>query len=157
MVNSSISEHLQFIHDRIVNVYGENENVDFLIRLRKIISELKPKIVLDNSGSMPPSPKDPMYINTAIGKVQRLFDENTLIPTWTVRYQDPNAGNKGEAIYMTLSAKDEQEAKTLALACTEFSKHITPDFYNAKHLIAYKALGNYKIGEVQHFEGDPRL
>ena len=30
-------EHLQWIHDRIVNVYGESENVDFLIRMREII------------------------------------------------------------------------------------------------------------------------
>jgi len=34
------SEHLQWIHDRIVNVYGESENVDFLIRLREIIGKL---------------------------------------------------------------------------------------------------------------------
>ena len=32
--------HLQWIHDRIVNVYGENENVDFLIKMRDIISNL---------------------------------------------------------------------------------------------------------------------
>jgi len=31
------SEHLQWIHDRIVNVYGESENVDFLIKLREIV------------------------------------------------------------------------------------------------------------------------
>ena len=33
-------EHLQWIHDRIVNVYGENENVDFLIKMREIINNL---------------------------------------------------------------------------------------------------------------------
>ena len=33
-------EHLQWIHDRIVNVYGESENVDFLIRMREIIKNL---------------------------------------------------------------------------------------------------------------------
>ena len=32
--------HLQWIHDRIVDVYGENENVDFLIKMREIISNL---------------------------------------------------------------------------------------------------------------------
>ena len=36
-------KHLQWIHDRIVNVYGENENLDFLIRLRKIIENQTPK------------------------------------------------------------------------------------------------------------------
>jgi hypothetical protein len=33
-------KHLQWIHDRIVSVYGENENVDFLIKMREIISNL---------------------------------------------------------------------------------------------------------------------
>ena len=32
-------EQLQWIHDRIVEVYGESENVDFLIRMRKIIDK----------------------------------------------------------------------------------------------------------------------
>jgi len=35
------SEHLQWIHDRIINVYNESENVDFLIRLREIIKTTK--------------------------------------------------------------------------------------------------------------------
>ena len=35
------SKHLQWLHDRIVNVYDENPNVDFLIRFREIIKELK--------------------------------------------------------------------------------------------------------------------
>jgi len=35
------SEHLQWLHDRIVNVYGESENVDFLIRFREIIKDIK--------------------------------------------------------------------------------------------------------------------
>lgn len=35
------SEHLQWIHDRIVNVYDESENVDFLIRMRNIIEHAK--------------------------------------------------------------------------------------------------------------------
>jgi len=33
-------EHLQWIHNRIVKVYGESENVDFLRRMRKIIENL---------------------------------------------------------------------------------------------------------------------
>lgn len=35
------SEHLQWIHDRIVHQYGESPNVDFLIKLRNIIAETK--------------------------------------------------------------------------------------------------------------------
>lgn len=38
--NREGKEHLQWIHDRIVNVYGESENVDFLIRMREIIENL---------------------------------------------------------------------------------------------------------------------
>ena len=97
------------------------------------------------------------YINKETGKAQELFDEQTLVPTWTVRYADPNAGNKGEAVYMTVSAKDEREAKTLALACSAFNQHITPDFYDSRYLCAYEATGNYVIGKVEYFEGDPRL
>ena len=35
------SEHLQFIHNRMVEVHGENENLDYLIKLREIISTIK--------------------------------------------------------------------------------------------------------------------
>jgi hypothetical protein len=36
-------EHLLWIHDRIVNVYGESENTDFLIKMREIINNLNTK------------------------------------------------------------------------------------------------------------------
>jgi len=39
----SDSKHLQWIHDRIVNVYGESENVGFLIIFRTIINDVKEK------------------------------------------------------------------------------------------------------------------
>ena len=35
------SEHLQWIHDRCINVYHESKNVDFLKRLREIIEDVK--------------------------------------------------------------------------------------------------------------------
>lgn len=35
------SKHLQWLHDRIINVYGESKNVDFLIRFRKIIKKVE--------------------------------------------------------------------------------------------------------------------
>lgn len=38
---SENSEHLQWLHDRMVNVYGEDKDIDFLIRFRKIITDLK--------------------------------------------------------------------------------------------------------------------
>ena len=34
------SEHLQFIHDRLVFVHDENVNYDYMHRLRKIIGEI---------------------------------------------------------------------------------------------------------------------
>ena len=34
-------EHLQWIYDRIIHVYGESENVDFLVRMRKILNQNK--------------------------------------------------------------------------------------------------------------------
>lgn len=101
--------------------------------------------------------KNLKYINKETGKAQELFDEETLVPTWTVRYADPNTGNKGEAVYITVSAKDEQTAKTEALGCSAFNQHITPEFYDSRYLCVYPATGNFKIGEVKYFEGDPRL
>ena len=35
------SEHLQFIHNRMVEVHGENENTDYLIRFREIIKTVE--------------------------------------------------------------------------------------------------------------------
>ena len=47
------SEHLQWLHDRIVNVYGESENVDFLIRFREIIKYIKENIMKGLSKDIP--------------------------------------------------------------------------------------------------------
>ena len=91
------------------------------------------------------------------GKPEKLFCEQNLIPVWTVSYIHPTVGYKGEALYITVSAKDEQAAKTEALACNEFNQHIVPEYYDARYLKVFKPQGNYKIGEVQYFEGDPRL
>ena len=35
------SEHLEYIHDKMINVYDENKNADFLIKMRKIIKEFE--------------------------------------------------------------------------------------------------------------------
>jgi len=37
-------EFLQWLYDRLVNVYGENPNVDFVIKLRKIIKNYNKRI-----------------------------------------------------------------------------------------------------------------
>jgi len=47
-------EHLQWIHDRIVEVYGESKNVDFLIRMREIIDKQDTELNLhDVSNTLP--------------------------------------------------------------------------------------------------------
>ena len=33
--------HLRWMHDRFIYVYGENQDVDYLIKLRSIIAELE--------------------------------------------------------------------------------------------------------------------
>ena len=48
--NMTNSEHLQWLHDRIVNVYGESENVDFLIRFREIIKDIKKTKITNEMG-----------------------------------------------------------------------------------------------------------
>lgn len=35
------SEHLQWIHDRLVNLHSVNENLDYMIRFRSIIATMK--------------------------------------------------------------------------------------------------------------------
>ena len=40
-MNQGDTKHLKWLHDRFVNVYNENENVDFLIKFRNIIRELE--------------------------------------------------------------------------------------------------------------------
>ena len=40
-MNQGDTKHLKWLHDRFVNVYNENENVDFLIKFRNIIKELE--------------------------------------------------------------------------------------------------------------------
>jgi hypothetical protein len=37
-------EFLQWLYDRLVNVYGENPNVDFVIKLRKIIKNYNKRL-----------------------------------------------------------------------------------------------------------------
>jgi len=112
-----------------------------------------PKVVLDNGGSQP----EPKYLNKETGKVQRLFCEETLIPSWSVQYSDPNVGNKGESVTMNVSANSEDDAKVQALGCRDFTQHILPEHYDSRYLTAFKAVGNFKIGEIRYFEGDPRL
>jgi len=167
------SEHLQWIHDRIVNVYGENQNIDFLIRLRQIITKLEKaettgiveELATEYKGvhqpqvdnTTTPLAKKPIYYNPETKKLDTLFNEENLVPSWSVGYSNPNKGNVGEAVYIRISASDEQEAKTQALACQDFTKHILPEHFDSRYLTAFRTVGNFKLGEVEYIEGDPRL
>lgn len=98
---------------------------------------------------------EPQYYNPETKKTQELFD--VLNPVYTVRYVNHTCGDKGEALYMTVEAKNEREAKHKAMGNEEFTKHIYFKYYDEKYLVAYPATGNYVIGKVLYFEGDPRL
>jgi len=38
-------EHLEWVYGRMKNVHGENENLDYMIRFKSIIDDLKSKEV----------------------------------------------------------------------------------------------------------------
>jgi len=97
--------------------------------------------------------------NKKTKKNQDLFE--TLIPVFTVCCTNDNIvdGYKGCAVYINVSAENEDLAKNIALANDEFMSHIynKDEFNKFKHLKTFKPTGNYVIGKVEYFEGDPRL
>jgi len=101
-------------------------------------------------------PRTPKFYNPKTKKTQKLF-ENPLEDVWMVRYQNPNVGDKGEALYLVVSASDKDTAKHMAMANKEFTEHIFMKYYDEKYLSVYKPMGSYVIGKVVYFEGDPRL
>lgn len=40
--------HLEWIHNRLIDVYGESRNVDFVIKLREIINEANSEVKASN-------------------------------------------------------------------------------------------------------------
>ena len=92
--------------------------------------------------------------NPKTKKAQDLFE--TLIPVFTVGYTGIN--NKGCAVYINVSAKNEEVAKDIAIANKEFMKYIhNKKTFNKKYLHVFKPSGNYVIGSIEYYEGDPRL
>lgn len=41
MTQQENSDHLKFIYDRLIHVYNENKNVDFMHRFKQIIDEVE--------------------------------------------------------------------------------------------------------------------
>ena len=96
-----------------------------------------------------------LFTDPKTKKAQKLFD--VLNPVYTVCYKNHEVGDKGEAVYVTLEANTEEHAKELAMLNKEFTKNIYMKYYNKKYLSAYRAIGNYVIGKVNYYDGDPRL
>jgi len=106
---------------------------------------------------------DMKVYNTKTKKNQDLFE--TLIPVFTVGCTNYNIvnGYKGCAVYINVSAEDEETAKDLAVNNEEFMSHINRHYKEKvkenkkKHLVVFKPTGSYVIGKVEYFEGDERL
>ena len=45
-------EHLQFIYNRLINIYGEKPNYDYMIRLKVILDEIELNEINDNINRM---------------------------------------------------------------------------------------------------------
>jgi len=95
------------------------------------------------------------YYNPNTKKTEGLFE--SLNPVYRVCYINPLVGNKGESVWVTLEAENEDDAKIKAMNIEEFTKHIWKKYYDQKYLTAYKPTGLYVIGKVEYYEGDPRL
>ena len=95
--------------------------------------------------------------NDKTKKTEDLFE--TLIPVFTVGCSnDMVDGHKGCQVYINVSAENEELAKEIAVANEEFMSHIRKDvLFDKKYLDTFKPTGNYVIGRVGYFEGDPRL
>ena len=75
---------------------------------------------------------------------------------YTVCYQNPNEGNLGEVIYITLKADSEEDAINRALRNDEFTDYILLKYFDKKYMTAYKPTGGYIINEVKFYKGQPR-
>jgi len=75
---------------------------------------------------------------------------------FNVRYTS-DCGWKGEALWYTINAVDENAAIKKAMSNPDFTKHIHMPRFNKKFLSCYIPTHNVKLGEIFYFEGDERL
>lgn len=87
------------------------------------------------------------YFNPSLKKMEGLFE--SLNPVFTVRYEN----NESDAVYITLEAENEEQAKDKAMVNPEFTQYIQMELFNRENLDAYKPVGLYVIGRVEHFGG----
>ena len=107
---------------------------------------------------LPPPIGEPYYYNPETRKKQTLFEK--LIPVWTIGVTNDNVvnGDKGCAVYITVEAEDVEHAKDKAMLNEEFMKHISDrKNFKREYLRGHEPHGNYVIGKVLYYEGDPRL
>ena len=128
-------------------------NVEHLLDSQGNILTVPPELILVNTKGL--YYVEPKYSNRETGKTQKLFDK--LNPVFTVRYINPTCGDKGEALYMTVAAETPEKAIEWAMSKKEFTNHIYMKYYDKKYFEVYPATGNYVIGKVLYYEGDPRL
>lgn len=123
-----------------------------LVMTKRRIRRIENIISADEEDSQPDTL---LYTNPRTGKLQKLFD--ILNTVYMVCYRNHEVGDKGEALYYCVEAENEAEAKSLAMENKDFVKHIYMKYYNSKCLSVYIPKGNYVIGKIEYYEGDPRL
>jgi hypothetical protein len=80
---------------------------------------------------------------------------------FTVRFEHPQVGNKGSAVYLNVDATDMADAIKKARADKRFAEAVEeynhPDSPITDSLFIAYASPTRKAGEFMHFDGDPRL
>ena len=164
-------DNYYFLEELEREVYNDAKTYDSPAIISECVSddrELHPEIDLDllsdrkeedicTADEEDQQPDSMLFHNPRTGKLQKLFDETTLNKVYTVCYRNHEVGDKGEALYITIEAESEIHAKDKAMANQEFRSHIYMKYYNSKCLSAFIPKGNYVIGKVDYYEGDPRL
>lgn len=151
--DNAIDQLYDLFVDEITNVNEHQEEYE-----KHMKNTNSAKIPLSNQFSPAPENKpDLLYTDPQTGKTQKLFD--TLIPVFTVCGRIDNAvkGYKDCAVYLTVEAKDENEAMDKAMKNKNFKNYLDSKNFNKKSLVVYKPKGNYIIGKVNYYEGDERL
>ena len=138
----------------ILGYYDEIPEIDLKLETKTVqVEQRKLEHIADADEE--DQQEEMQFHNSKTGKLQVLFD--VLNKVYTVCYSNHEVGYKGEALYITLEAETEEQAKDKAMQNEEFLKHIEMGFYKRKYLSAYQPKGNYVIGKVKYYEGDPRL
>lgn len=102
--------------------------------------------------------KEPYYYNPKTDKTQKLFEEQTLNQLWEVYVDNYNVidGDKGAEVRIVVEAQDMEQARDKAINNNDFMQHVLTNF-TRDHFVVHKPVGNYVIGKIEYYSGDPRL